>query len=66
MTADDHIVLIVDGDAAELGISEVTLESHGRNAMHKMAVHSLADLMRITERSEIPISHSHCAGGYRA
>lgn len=49
--------------AAELGISEVTLEIHRRNVMHKMAAASLADLVRIAERLEIPITHSRRAGG---
>jgi FixJ family two-component response regulator len=49
--------------AAELGISEVTLQIHRRNVMQKMAVASLADLVRIAERLEIPITHSRRAGG---
>lgn len=44
--------------AAELGISEVTLQIHRRNVMQKMAAPSLADLVRIAERLEIPIQHS--------
>jgi FixJ family two-component response regulator len=51
--------------AAELGISEVTLEIHRRNVMQKMAVSSLADLVRVAERLEIPITHSRRAGGHR-
>ncbi|MQU92850.1 response regulator transcription factor [Sinorhizobium meliloti] len=51
--------------AAELGISEVTLEIHRRNMMQKMAVSSLADLVRVAERLEIPITHSGRAGGDR-
>ncbi|MGO4833204.1 response regulator transcription factor [Rhizobiaceae sp. 2RAB30] len=49
--------------AAELGISEVTLQIHRRNVMQKMAATSLADLVRIAERLEIPITHSRRAGG---
>lgn len=49
--------------AAELGISEVTLQMHRRNVMQKMAVASLADLVRIAERLEIPITHSRRTGG---
>ncbi|TCN22150.1 response regulator transcription factor [Sinorhizobium americanum] len=49
--------------AAELGISEVTLQIHRRNVMHKMAAASLADLVRIAERLEIPITHSRRVGG---
>ncbi|CAH2398563.1 response regulator transcription factor [Mesorhizobium escarrei] len=52
--------------AAELGISEVTLEIHRRNVMQKMAAASLADLVRIAERLEIPITHSRRAEGNRA
>src|SRR3546814_12112700 len=44
--------------AAELGISEVTLQIHRRNVMQKMAAASLADLVRMAERLEIPITHS--------
>ncbi|MGA0597720.1 response regulator transcription factor [Enterovirga sp. CN4-39] len=44
--------------AAELGISEVTLEIHRRNVMRKMAAASLADLVRLAERLEIPVTHS--------
>ncbi len=49
--------------AAELGISEVTLQIHRRNIMEKMAAPSLADLVRIAERLGIPITHSRRAGG---
>ncbi|OWJ67260.1 response regulator transcription factor [Inquilinus limosus] len=50
--------------AAELGISEVTLQIHRRNVMQKMAAASLADLVRIAERLDIPITHSRRAGGH--
>src|SRR6185369_13609525 len=49
--------------AAELGISEVTLQIHRRNVMQKMAAASLADLVRIAEKLEIPVTHSRRAGG---
>jgi FixJ family two-component response regulator len=49
--------------AAELGISEVTLQIHRRNVMQKMAAASLADLVRIAEKLKIPIAHSRRAGG---
>jgi FixJ family two-component response regulator len=49
--------------ASELKISEVTLQIHRRNVMQKMAAASLADLVRIAERLEIPITHSRRAGG---
>jgi FixJ family two-component response regulator len=52
--------------AAELGISEVTLQIHRRNVMQKMAAASLADLVRIAERLGIPVTHSRRAGGNRA
>lgn len=51
--------------AAELEISEVTLEIHRRNIMQKMAAASFADLVRIAERLEIPITHSRRMGGSR-
>jgi FixJ family two-component response regulator len=49
--------------AAELSISEVTLQIHRRNVMRKMAAASLADLVRIAERLEIPITHSRRTKG---
>jgi len=49
--------------AAELGIKEVTLQIHRRNVMQKMAAASLADLVRIAERLEIPITRSRRTGG---
>lgn len=48
--------------AAELGISEVTLQLHRRNVMQKMAAASLADLVRIAQRLGIPVTHSRRAG----
>lgn len=48
--------------AAELGISEVTLQIHRRNVMQKMAAASLADLVRFAERLQIPVTHSRRAG----
>jgi FixJ family two-component response regulator len=44
--------------AAELGISEVTLQIHRRNVMQKMAAASLADLVRIAEKLAIPITRT--------
>jgi FixJ family two-component response regulator len=52
--------------AAELGISEVTLQIHRRNVMKKMGAASLADLVRIAERLEIQITHSRRSEGSRA
>jgi FixJ family two-component response regulator len=48
--------------AAELGISEVTLQIHRSKIMQKMETASLADLVRIAERLRIPITHSRRAG----
>lgn len=44
--------------AAELGISEVTLQIHRRNVMQKMGAASLADLVRFAEKLEIPATHA--------
>jgi len=49
--------------AAELGISEVTLQIHRRNVMQKMAAASLADLVRIAGQLEVPVTHSRRPGG---
>lgn len=48
--------------AAELGISEITFQIHRSKVMHKMAAASLADLVRIAEKLEIPITRSRRAG----
>jgi len=48
--------------AAELGIREVTLQIHRSKIMQKMQAASLADLVRIAERLQIPITHSRRAG----
>jgi FixJ family two-component response regulator len=48
--------------AAELGISEVTLQIHRSKIMQKMEAASLADLVRIAEKLQIPITHSRRAG----
>lgn len=48
--------------AAELGISEVTLQIHRSKIMQKMEAASLADLVRIVEKLKIPITHSRRAG----
>ena len=44
--------------AAELGISEVTLQIHRTNVMRKMEADSLADLVRMAGSLDIPVSHS--------
>lgn len=66
----DVLPLVVSGllnkqAAAELGISEVTLQIHRRNVMHKMAAASLADLVRIAERLHVPVTHSRLGGADR-
>jgi FixJ family two-component response regulator len=48
--------------AAELGISTVTLQIHRSKIMQKMEAASLADLVRIAEKLEIPVTHSRQAG----
>jgi FixJ family two-component response regulator len=48
--------------AAELGISEITLQIHRSKVMHKMAAASLADLVRFAEKLRIPVTHSRRAG----
>jgi FixJ family two-component response regulator len=69
LTPREHEVfpLVVSGllnkqAAAELGISEVTLQIHRRNVMQKMEAASLADLVRIAEKLQIPITHSRRTG----
>lgn len=44
--------------AAELGISEITLQIHRGKIMRKMQAESLADLVRIAEKLQIPVIHS--------
>jgi len=48
--------------AAELGISEITLQIHRSKVMQKMQATSLADLVRIAEKLSIPIIHSRRPG----
>ena len=59
----DVLPLVVSGllnkqAAAELGIREVTLQIHRRNVLQKMGAASLADLVRMAEKLQIPITHS--------
>jgi FixJ family two-component response regulator len=49
--------------ATELGISEVTLQIHRGRIMQKMGATSLADLVRIAGKLEIPITHSRRHAG---
>src|SRR4029077_10761869 len=44
--------------AAELGISEVTLQIHRSKVMRKMEARSIVDLVRMAERLNIPASPS--------
>jgi FixJ family two-component response regulator len=64
----DVLPLVVSGllnkqAAAELGISEVTLQLHRRSVMQKMDAGSLADLVRMAERLQIPVTHSRHGEG---
>jgi len=43
--------------AAHLGISEITYQIHRTNVMRKMAAGSLAELVRMADTLEIPVSH---------
>ena len=45
--------------AAELGISEVTLQIHRSKVMHKMKARSVVELVRMAERLNIPAPHQH-------
>jgi FixJ family two-component response regulator len=48
--------------AAELGISEVTLQIHRGKVMHKMEAQSLAELVRMAATLRIPVTHSRRQG----
>lgn len=52
--------------AAELGIREVTLQLHRRNIMRKMSATTFADLVRISEKLNIPIKHIRSISGKRS
>ncbi len=63
----DVLPLVVSGllnkqAAAELGISEITIEMHRSKIMQKMRAASLADLVRIAEKLKIPVTHSRRSG----
>ena len=47
--------------AAELGISEVTIQIHRGNIMKKMGAESLAELVRMAGALEIPMTHARRA-----
>jgi FixJ family two-component response regulator len=62
----DVLPLIVSGllnkqAAAELGISEITIQIHRGNVMKKMGAASLAELVRMAGTLEIPMSRSRRA-----
>lgn len=59
----DVLPLVVSGlmnkqGAAKLGISEITFQIHRGNMMRKMHAGSLAELVRIAGKLNIPITHS--------
>jgi FixJ family two-component response regulator len=63
----DVLPLVVSGllnkqVAAELGISAATVEIHRSKVMQKMHAASLADLVRIAEKLQIPVTHSRRSG----
>ncbi|MBW4976204.1 response regulator [Roseovarius mucosus] len=63
----DVLPLVVGGllnkqAAAQLGISEVTLQVHRRNVLQKMGAPSVADLVRTAEKLRIPLTHSRKPG----
>jgi FixJ family two-component response regulator len=47
--------------AAELGISDATLQIHRGNIMRKMAAASLSELVRMAARLAIPMTYSRCS-----
>ena len=62
----DVLPLVVSGllnkqAAAELGISEVTIQIHRGKIMQKMGAESLAELVRMAGILEIPMTHSRHA-----
>jgi FixJ family two-component response regulator len=64
----DVLPLVVSGllnkqAAAQLGISEVTLQIHRRNVMQKMDAASLADLVRMAQKLGIPLANSRRVEG---
>ena len=62
----DVLPLVVSGllnkqAAAELGISEITLQIHRSKVMQKMKAASLPELVRMAEKLKVPLSHSRRA-----
>ena len=73
MNPEDFIVFIVDNVRRREALSEllasrgtrhqrVTLQIHRSKIMQKMEAASLADLVRIAEKLQIPVTHSRRAG----
>ena len=63
----DVLPLVVSGllnkqAAAQLGISEITIEMHRGRIMQKMQAASLADLVRMAEKLRIPVTHCRRSG----
>ncbi|BBK41645.1 DNA-binding response regulator [Allostella vacuolata] len=63
----DVLPLVVSGllnkqAAAELGVSQVTIEMHRRRIMQKMQASSLPELVRMAERLHVPVRHSRRSG----
>jgi FixJ family two-component response regulator len=62
--------LVVSGllnkqSAAQLGISEVTLQIHRSQVMHKMSAASLSDLVRMSGKLGIPVTTRPQPPGFR-
>ena len=51
--------------AAHLGISEITLQIHRTNVMRKMEAHALAELVRMADALEIPLTGFRRNGAHR-
>jgi FixJ family two-component response regulator len=61
----DVLPLIASGllnkqSAAELGISDSTLQIHRGNIMRKMEAASLSELVRMAAKLAVPLTHSRC------
>jgi FixJ family two-component response regulator len=52
--------------AAELGISEVTMQIHRGKIMKKMGAGSIADLVRMAAALEIPVKHQRAPNRWLA